>query len=141
MKHEVEVGINYKAVNNGHGPASYEFSADCIVNIVGAYGVTATDYPTRAFVTVDLPDCIAHSEKYAWDLAIPGRTSKSGTADMCFVVCGQTAREHCKYFGSLDAKALIMRAIDSGLYMIYPDENGAMQKTQLSPESIRWLEW
>lgn len=140
MKHEIEVGINYKAVNNGHGPASYEFSADCIVNIVGAYGISS-NYPTRAFVTVDLPDYIARSEKYAWDLAIPGITSKSGTADMCFVVCGQTAREQCTYFGALDAKALIMRAIYSGLFLIFPTKDGTMQKHQLAYESIRWLDW
>lgn len=140
MKHEIEIGIAVESVKNGHEPTTYIFRANSIINIAGGYGVTG-GYKKRAFIIVDLPDNIVKSVKWGWPLSIPGRKSTTGTDDLCFVACGETVSQECKYYGEIDPKKLILKALSTGVYLVYPGEDGKMQKKQIPYTLTRWLDW
>lgn len=140
MKYEIRMGIRSQAIEHGHRPQTYSFIADVVNGIAGGYGIASADYPLDAYVEVDLPDEIRHSALYAWDIAMPGRDSRSGTADLCFVVCGATAVQDCNYYGELKGRELIQRALASGLYLIYPDQRGEMQRMPVLHGEPRWID-
>ena len=140
MKHEIPIGISVETVTHGHEPTTYVFHANSIINIVGGYGVCG-GYNKRAFITVDLPDRIVKSEKWEWPLSLPGRKSTSGTEDLCFVICGETVSQECQYYGGIDAEKLILKALSTGVFLVYPDKDGKMQRKQIPYTLERWLDW
>lgn len=142
MKHEIAVGILYSPVDHGHLPQTYVFNANVINAISGSYGISGgAAYKKRAFIEIDLPDDVVPSKKWNWPLSIPGRKSKSGSDDLCFVECGKTATKECDFFGSLDPEKLILEALESGVYFIFPNEKGEMERKKIDYKITRWLDW
>ena len=142
MKHEIVIGINYRAIPHGHMPQTYAFEADAEMDICGGYGLSGgTRYKKSAIIEVDLPDYVVSSSKWQWPLSIPGRKSKYGSDCLCFVVCGETAKAECDSFGALDPEKLILSALNTGVYFVYPDESGEMVKEKIDYTLVRWLDW
>lgn len=144
MKYEVEVGINYTTIPQGHRPSTYKCYSAAECSIVGGYGISSSLDFIRAMVTVELPDWCVPSKKWHWNLSRPGYHSTSGSDDLCFVSCNQKAvTDEMISIGCLkpdDQKALIMQAINSGLTFRFPGENGQMEHKPLEPLSIRWID-
>lgn len=142
MKHLIEIGIESAAINNGHGPRTYRFRANASVDIVGSYGISPVQIGSartpRAIIAVDLPEWVAESSKWHWMMSRPGCKSKSGTDDLCFVVCKETAEMRCEFFGQLDGKALIQQALDSGVQFVYPEQDGSMKRLDIEYTLVRW---
>lgn len=124
---KIEIGVRCNPVDHGHNPPTYHFKADAIINIVGSYGVTGSGNCQRRTIDVAVPDWVSTSEKYPPEMGIPGRNSKTGTSDMCFVVCAHPQEAESEYFGAVDQDALIDKAIAGGMLLIYPDINGDMR--------------
>ena len=148
MIHEIAVGIRTIKIHHGengmgHLPDTYKFVADAWVDPVGSiqgHGICSDGtIGTYAYVSVDLPDEIVPSKKHLLELTIPGRKSKCGTDDLCFVVCHTKAEQECTYFGEVRVKELIMQAIDSGMVLFYPDEDGNMCHKPVDVKGIRWM--
>lgn len=145
MKYEIEIGINYSDIPQGHRPSTVKFHAGAFCEIVAGYGISVNrQYFVRAKVTVELPDWCVPSKEWYWNLSRPGYHSTSGTDDLCFVACNKIAVTDEMYaIGSLkeeSQKALIMEAINSGLTFHFPGENGKMEQMALEPLSIRWID-
>ena len=143
-KYEIEIGINYENIPQGHRPSNVRLYAGAACEIVGSYGISINkQYFIRAKVTVEIPDWCVPSKKWGWELSRPGYHSNCGTDDLCFVACNKIASTgELIGIGSLNTdgqKALIMEAINSGLTFHYPEENGGMGKMALEPLSIRWI--
>ena len=124
---KIEIGVRCNPVDHGHSPWTYHFKADTIINIVGSYGITGSGNCQCRTIDVVIPDWVSTSEKYPPEMGIPGRNSKTGTSDMCFVVCAHPQEAESKYFGAVDQDALIDKAIAGGMLLIYPDINGDMR--------------
>lgn len=143
-KFEVEIGINYKNIPQGHRPSTVQLYAGASCEIVGGYGISINRrYFILAKVTVEIPDWCVPSKEWRWELSRPGYHSTCGTDDLCFVTCNKIASTgELIGIGSLNPdgqKALIMEAVNSGLTFHFPGENGKMEKMALEPLSIRWI--
>ena len=136
MEHIISIDVVYDKVNHDHQPCTYVGKAN-VQTCCGGYGTVGTMTHKRALIAVDLPDEVTKSAEFMWPMALPGRNSRTGSGDLCFVVCGETARAEYTYLGQLDAKALIEQALASGIWFIWPGENGDMQKRQIPYRVVR----
>lgn len=138
---EIDIGANYEVVPHDHQPSTYIVTADAIVNI-GGYGIVSggSEMSPTAYVTVDLPDWCEPSRQWHWPMSKPGHRSRSGSDDLCFVVCSQPARQEVDYIGQCNFKALIQQAIDSGLLLVHPGKDGSMIREPIECKGIRWVD-
>lgn len=125
----IKFGTNYSKVEHGHEPQTYIFKSDAIIDIVGSYGIPGGggDCKQKRY-NVEVPDWVEHSANWSWDMARTGYRSKSGTDDMCFVICERPITKEVKYFGEADQFAMIDEAVNGGLLFVYPEKDGSMTK-------------
>lgn len=125
---KVEIGVGYQEVRNGYEPITYKFSANAIENMCMGYGIVGggRDCKSRT-IEVSVPDWVELSEEHMLHICKPGTRSKSGSCNLCFVVCKKPVRDReYSCFGACDQQALIDEALAGGLELVYPDKNGEM---------------
>lgn len=140
----IKVGVNYFNVPNGHEPGTYVLNSDVVNNIDGKYGICGLGSCVQRWLKVFIPDWIEFSTKFSGfsglsvHMCRPGYGSKSGSLDLCFIVCKSPVKN--KAFdilpGNIGQDRLIDEALSAGLELVYPDENGDMLRMDVEYKEV-----
>lgn len=114
----------------------WDVECDISDRICGPYGISCVNTDTERRIYVEVPDWVVPSKKWNWELSRPGYKSKSGSDDLCFIVCRAPAKVTVDLPGRINHDEFINKALSGGLELVYPGDNGEMLRMDLTYRTL-----
>lgn len=138
MKERIHIYCGYDPVpTSTHRPTVYEFTANTNTSCGGYGHGKSYTLPETAIVEVVLPEWV--TTKHGVLCRKGCFAERTGTGDLVLIVCANPATAKHTYIGECDHRALIMQALNGGLLMYYPTEDGKLACEPVKGEFVRWM--